>query len=238
MSFKPSNINNLQLLCSSKLCSVKDVQAESVLMMVHSLCANYFVPKNENDYEEDKYISKEEKEIILNFNKELFDYLNQKIMSFPRLQVVLNEANKNSQAFIKARLVEPLGFYYNSLANSFIGRLNYLTEKDDKQMYIPDMLALFLILDFKEQTGYTFEKFDYIFKQDLEKIAAIYFKVNYKIKKENNITYSTPLQEQTVINKMQNISSFMIKKLTEAKYNKSVKEVNLRIKNKKRGDKK
>ena len=36
------------------------------------------------------------------------DYLNQKIMSFPRLQVVLNEANKNSQAFIKARLVELL----------------------------------------------------------------------------------------------------------------------------------
>jgi len=33
---------------------------------------------------------------------------------------------------------------------------------------------------------------------------------------------------------MQNISSFMIKKLTEAKYNKSVKEVNLRIKNKKK----
>ncbi len=204
--------------------------------MALTFCGNYIMSAENGKKIDTGRISKEEDEKIYEFNARLFRYLSSKVMSFERIEKIMREANSSPQAFIKARLVEPFGFYYNILANSFSSRLKYCTKDGEPQLYVPDLLAIYTILDFKHKTGYTFDKFDYIKNIDFEEMLKIYHKVHAKDKVEKQLTYRTHIQEQTVVKKMVEISIFMIDKLTTSSYNKSVKEVNTKIKSKKKDE--
>lgn len=222
---KPSQLNNLQLLCLQKKCTIQDVQAEAILCMTHSLIANYLYAKDEPDkLSSDAYLlNKEDEDKIYTFMKNLFAYLNQQILTYPRMQEILDDAGKNPHATIKAKLVEPIGFFYNQLTDAMQSRLVFLYDKDGDLLYIPDMLAIMLILDFKEKASYSFGKYDFFKDNDLNELAEIYFKHNVKIRKEQNIKLNANIQEQTNIKKMSHLSIFMIEELLKSKYSKSTK---------------
>ena len=63
---KPSQLNNLQLLCLQKKCTIQDVQAEAILCMTHSLIANYLYAKDEPDkLSSDAYLLNKEEPIAV-----------------------------------------------------------------------------------------------------------------------------------------------------------------------------
>jgi hypothetical protein len=153
---------------------------------------------------------------------EIFIYLNQNITSYPRILQIINNTKKTKHDIIKAKLVEPYLYFYNIIENAFFSRLDYVTKQADEKPYIPEFLAITLIINFKEKAGQNcFKRFEYIHNLDFSKILEIYSKVQLKQKEQYNIKINTPIQEQTIMRKMRHISNYMINKLWEARYPKN-----------------
>lgn len=212
-------MNNLQLLLSSKLCTIKDLQAEIVLIICHSLIANYLEDEINKPINSISLITENENKIVYSFMNELFIYLSQNIINYPKIIEILNKPNKNKHDIVKARLIEPYYYFYNVIEKAFFSRLDYVTKQEDEKQYIPDFLAITLIINFKEKAGENiFKKFEYIHNLDFSNILKIYSKVQIHEKEKHNIKINTVIQEQTIIRKMRHISNYMIDKLLEAKY--------------------
>lgn len=151
-----NKMNNLQLLLSTKSYTLKELYAEVVLIMCHSLLANYLYDEEKNkELNENDIITPEENKLINDLMKEVFSYLNKEILTYSEIQVILQNAKELRTNEVKARLVEPYAYFYNVLANSFIARLNYVNEKEEKKKYIPDLLVVSLIFTLKEKVGGT-----------------------------------------------------------------------------------
>ncbi len=233
---KFDKINNLQLLCSQRMCTVKDIQAEALLSMSHSFAANYLHIKKESEYQENfkSYIlNEEDEEAIDKFMNNLFEYLSEKIITYPRMLDIVDNSTKSPQLYMKAKLVEPINFFYKVLADSLVDRLSYVSNYKEEQTYIPSMLAILIIVDFREKASYKFEKYDFIKNEDLDKLSEIYYRLHKNLKNEQNISMTAPITEQTVIRKMSDVSIFMVEKLLSSDYNKSFKKMS-NSKNKKR----
>lgn len=221
MTKKINNINNLQLLLSSKFWTIKDLYTEVILVMCHTLLFNYLQDEKENKNKINDVITIEENEYIFNFMEKLFEYLNENILTYPKIQQILLNAPNSKHDNIKARLIEPYSYFYNVLVNAFTSRLDLVTKEDEKQKYIPDLLVIELIKYYKE-TYYSsaFKKFEYIEDLDLKTISQIYINVQLKEKERLNIGVNTSIQDQTLIRKMRNIAHFMIDKLINTRYSK------------------
>lgn len=221
MTKKINNINNLQLLLSSKFWTIKDLYTEVILVMCHTLLFNYLQDEKENKNKINDVITIEEDEYIFNFMEKLFEYLNENILTYPKIQQILLNAPNSKHDNIKARLIEPYSYFYNVLVNAFTSRLDLVTKEDEKQKYIPDLLVIELIKYYKE-TYYSsaFKKFEYIENLDLKAISQIYINVQLKEKERLNIGVNTSIQDQTLIRKMRNIAHFMVDKLINTRYSK------------------
>ena len=221
MTKKINNINNLQLLLSSKFWTIKDLYTEVILVMCHTLLFNYLQDEKENKNKINDVITIEEDEYIFNFMEKLFEYLNENILTYPKIQQILLNAPNSKHDNIKARLIEPYSYFYNVLVNAFTSRLDLVTKEDEKQKYIPDLLVIELIKYYKE-TYYSsaFKKFEYIEDLDLKTISQIYINVQLKEKERLNIGVNTSIQDQTLIRKMRNIAHFMVDKLINTRYSK------------------
>ena len=221
MTKKINNINNLQLLLSSKFWTIKDLYTEVILVMCHTLLFNYLQDEKENKNKINDVITIEENEYIFNFMEKLFEYLNENILTYPKIQQILLNAPNSKHDNIKARLIEPYSYFYNVLVNAFTSRLDLVTKEDEKQKYIPDLLVIELIKYYKE-TYYSsaFKKFEYIENLDLKTISQIYINVQLKEKERLNIGVNTSIQDQTLIRKMRNIAHFMVDKLINTRYSK------------------
>jgi len=221
MTKKINNINNLQLLLSSKFWTIKDLYTEVILVMCHTLLFNYLQDEKENKNKINDVITIEENEYIFNFMEKLFEYLNENILTYPKIQQILLNAPNSKHDNIKARLIEPYSYFYNVLVNAFTSRLDLVTKEDEKQKYIPDLLVIELIKYYKE-TYYSsaFKKFEYIEDLDLKTISQIYINVQLKEKERLNIGVNTSIQDQTLIRKMRNIAHFMVDKLINTRYSK------------------
>lgn len=86
MTKKINNINNLQLLLSSKFWTIKDLYTEVILVMCHTLLFNYLQDEKENKNKINDVITIEENEYIFNFMEKLFEYLNENILTYPKIQ--------------------------------------------------------------------------------------------------------------------------------------------------------
>lgn len=226
-------INNLQLLCSQRMCTIKDVKAEALLSICHSFASDYIQIKKQPGYQEnlENYVLIEEDEKIIDeLMNTFYKYLSIKILTYPKMIEYINNANRNTQSFTRAKLAEPINFFYKELTDSFVDRLIYVSNSTEKQTYVPSMLAIFLIIDFKEKASYLFEKYEFIKNQDFNKLSEIYYKLHKKLKAEQNISMTTPITEQTIIRKMSNVSLFMVEKLLSSDYKKSLKKVKKKIK--------
>lgn len=189
--------------------------------MCHTLLFNYLQDEKENKNKINDVITIEENEYIFNFMEKLFEYLNENILTYPKIQQILLNAPNSKHDNIKARLIEPYSYFYNVLVNAFTSRLDLVTKEDEKQKYIPDLLVIELIKYYKE-TYYSsaFKKFEYIEDLDLKTISQIYINVQLKEKERLNIGVNTSIQDQTLIRKMRNIAHFMVDKLINTRYSK------------------
>jgi len=61
--------------------------------MCHTLLANYLQDVKENKDKINDVISIEENEFIFNFMEKLFEYLNENILTYPRIQQILSNAS-------------------------------------------------------------------------------------------------------------------------------------------------
>ena len=223
MTKKISNMNNLQLLLSIKFWTIKDLYTEVILVMCHTLLANYLQDVKENKDKINDVISIEENEFIFNFMEKLFEYLNENILTYPRIQQILSNASTSKHNSMKARLIEPYSYFYNVLVNAFTSRLDFVTKEDEKQKYIPDLIIIELIKYYKESYYLAaFKRFEYIENLDLKTISQIYINVQLKEKESLNISINTSIQEQTMIRKMRNIAHFMVDKMIQTKYSKPI----------------
>lgn len=223
MTKRMNTMNNLQLLLSTKFWTIKDLHAEVILIMCHTLIAEYLQDEKENKDKTNDVISIEEKELIYNTMEELHSYLSTKIFSYNRMEELLFNAYKSRQDNVKARYIEPYAYYYNVLINSFTSRLNFVTKENETKKYIPDLLVIELIKYYKENYySSAFKRFDFIENIDLKSIAQIY--INIQVKERTLYKQKTPIQEQTLIRKMRNVAHFMVDKMIETKYSKAMKK--------------
>ncbi len=90
-------MNSLQLLLSSKLCTIKDLHAEIVLIICHSLIANYLNVENYKSIKSNSLLTEDEDEDkwIYNFMNEIFIYLNQNITIYPKILQIMTNTKKN-----------------------------------------------------------------------------------------------------------------------------------------------
>lgn len=222
MNKKMLSKNNLELALISRAMDLKDIKCEVVLIMCKDLVQKYLKSNDEGklvNLREDGKENTLTNNIILNEMKRLEELFKDSVLSADNLQIIMSTQHSSSTNKIKARLVEPKAFFYNILSRSFIAKMKELQKNEEKLSWIPDQLAVFLILDMIEK-GYTFKKFSFIQKYDFSTILSIYTKNNIELKKELGVSLFSPKEKQTIITKMQMLSSHIIEKLVSSKYKK------------------
>ena len=216
------NMNNLQLLLSTKFWTIQDLHAEVILIMCHTLLARYLVDERENKDKTNDVITPEENLLIYKTMEELFNYLSKTVFSYNRMEEIIFNSFKSPKDNAKAKLIEPYAFYYNVLINSFASRLDLVTKDNEKKQYIPDLLVIELIKYFKENYYLAaYKRFDFVEKLDLKSISQIC--INVQAKERVSFNEKLPIQEQTLIRKMRNVARFMVDKMVETKYSKVIK---------------
>lgn len=213
-----NNKNNLQLYLLSKGFSIKDLKAEVVLIFCLNLLDEYFNVKDDFNslfIKEECKVNEDEKKIIHNNMLDLKEYLSSKVLTTNRIAQILNDAG-SKQNIMKARLVEPQSFFYNIITKKFLSKIKTIF-KDDEKYFIPEQLIIYLIIDMKEKS-YNFKKFAFVDNYDFTKLFNIYNEINIKLKRSNGIKLNTPLQEKTIISKMQYLSTYLVEELIKAKY--------------------
>ena len=216
------NMNNLQLLLSTKFWTIQDLHAEVILIMCHTLLARYLVDERENKDKTNDVITPEENLLIYKTMEELFNYLSKTVFSYNRMEEIIFNSFKSPKDNAKAKLIEPYAFYYNVLINSFASRLDLVTKDNEKKQYIPDLLVIELIKYFKENYYLAaYKRFNFVENLDLKAISQIY--INVQAKERVSFNEKLPIQEQTLIRKMRNVARFMVDKMVETKYSKVIK---------------
>ncbi|AXH16371.1 hypothetical protein CP985_03225 [Malaciobacter mytili LMG 24559] len=199
----------LLLLLKQKQYTFSNLKEEVLLTFCLNLLDCYF---NADLHNEKKllpdFIDVGQRQIINNHMSILKEYLEKQVISYQTLENLIK--NKN-------RLMEPYGFLYNKLAALFRNHVQNMIKKEEKFLWIPDMLVIYLISDMKE-FNYKFSKFDYIRENSFEDILNIYHKTDSILKIFENKSNSKDIEDQTVIKRMSNLSLKIIGKYNTIKY--------------------
>lgn len=214
---KINNIkSNLQFYLMTTGKTLKDLKVEVILIFCLKLIHEYIQGEDDKlDFGYNCYMTKEEQKLIYIKIKELETHLLKQIFTIEEIHRII-EDKSSKESLIKAIVMEPRLYFYDILVKRFISKMNLFSDNGTKH-YIPELLALYLIIDIKEK-GYSFKEFRFIKDYDFLSLIEIYNKINIQIKRINNIKLNTPLINQTTINKMQHLSLYLIDVLEEAKY--------------------
>jgi hypothetical protein len=224
MTISKRNTNNqrqhfLKLLLLSKKYTIKDLKCEVILLMCDMLIENYLEAEKQNKIKlilED--FTESDSNIIKNTLEDLQKEIKNNTIPISSIQYLINNYNKSENDLIKAKLLEPISYFYNIGINSLKSKMLSQNEEKNNLQWIPDLICIHLILDM-ELENYHFSKFDFLKKFDFEKLITIYQKTNIKLKEKNGISlFSKDKNKITIINKMQNISSTVVKSLINSKY--------------------
>lgn len=208
--------NNLQLYLMVSRKTLKDLKVEVILIFCLNLIREYVQSEdNKIDFGYGNYMTKEEEQFIYTKLKDLENFLLNHVYTVEKMYEVISDRS-SKESLLKAVIMEPRLCFYTILVKKFISKMNLFSNSGDKY-YIPELLALYLIIDMKEK-GFSFNRFSYIEEFDFLSLIEIYNKINIKVKKENDIKINTPLNNQTTISKMQYLSLYLTNVLIEAKY--------------------
>ncbi|AXX90390.1 hypothetical protein CKA55_11900 [Arcobacter suis] len=208
--------SNLQFYLMTTGKTLKDLKVEVILIFCLKLIREYIQSEdNKIDFGYSCYMTNEEQNLIYTKLKELESSLLKHIFTIEEIyKIIIDKSSKES--IIKAIVMEPRLYFYDVIVKRFISKMNLFSD-NGKNYYIPEMLALYLIIDMKEK-GYSFKDFRFIEEFDFLNLIEIYNKINLQIKKMNDIKINTPLMNQTTISKMQHLSLYLTNVLAEAKY--------------------
>lgn len=208
--------SNLQFYLMTTGKTLKDLKVEVILIFCLKLIREYIQSEdNKIDFGYSCYMTNEEQNLIYTKLKELESSLLKHIFTIEEIyKIIIDKSSKES--IIKAIVMEPRLYFYDVIVKRFISKMNLFSD-NGKNYYIPEMLALYLIIDMKEK-GYSFKDFRFIEEFDFLNLIEIYNKINLQIKKMNDIKINTPLMNQTTISKMQHLSLYLTNVLAKAKY--------------------
>lgn len=209
----------LKLLLLSKRYTIKDLKCEVILLICDMLIENYLDSEKQNKTKlilED--FTETDSNIIKNTLEELQNEIRTHCVPISSIQYLINNYDKSERDLIKAKLSEPISYFYNIGINSLKSKMLSQNEEKNNLQWIPDLICIHLILDM-ELEDYYFSKFDFLKKFDFEELIKIYQKTNIKLKEKDGISlFSREQNKITIINKMQNISSTVVKSLINSKY--------------------
>lgn len=200
-------------LLKDKNYTLNDLKAEVIVMLFENFLKHYFTGEESKKSELifDTPESKEDSLYVLNRLYDLRDRLsNENILTIDNLQ---KEVSKS--LFIASKL-SPYTILYNSAISTFTKERKRLFKGEELRMWIPDSIAVYLIIDAKDM-GISFEKFPILENETFDDIIEIYTKTNLELRKLQFADKETKntLREKSIIGKTANISSSMIEKIIE-----------------------
>jgi hypothetical protein len=207
--------------------TLKDLKAEAILVLVKVLVDEALrmidgkvEPKGNIDSFDNEDVS-----FVNKATRELHSYLEDKLLiDFESICDILDRASNkplNSPEFLNAKMLEPLAFYYDTIAK-------VLTKNHPKgTQWMPDLLAFVLLVEAKNEAEIYFAKHDFIREYDFLQVTEKIYKA-YLVSKKKEETFEIDLMDKTM-----DTSKEMIKKLLVAKYG----VVTTRKSGKKRGKK-
>jgi len=200
-------------LLKEKNYTLNDLKAEVIVMLFENFLKHYFSGE-ENKKSElifDTPQSKEESLYILNRLKDI----NTKLMNEDILTIDILQS-KVSKSLYQASKLTPYTILYNSAITTFTKERKRLFKGDELKMWIPDAIAVYLIIDAKDM-GISFEKFPLLDNENFDDIIDIYTKNNLELRKIQLIDKETKskLREKSIVGKTANLSNSMIEKIIE-----------------------
>lgn len=196
--------------------TLKDLKVQVLLIFCLKLIREYTQTEdNKISSGYSDYMSNKEENLIYTKMKELENYLLKRVYTIEEIHNIMNDKS-SKESITKAILLEPTTYFYEIVVKRFISKMNSLSG-DGKKYYIPELLALYLMIDMREK-GYGLKELSFIEEFDFLNFIEIYNKVNIEVKRTNNIKMITPLINQTTISKMQHLSLYLTEILIEAKY--------------------
>ena len=207
----------LKLYLQQRTQTIKDLKCEVILMFCGMLITEYIkIESTENgEFLIDDYSPFEDKKYILNILKELDSHITKNCFTIERIIEILINQNQNEETLLKANLIEPLYFYYNTCVNAIKSTILKKNNLNDNIQWMPDLICFTLINDMLEN-NYTFNKFKFIKNYDFQNILTIYSDADIIIKKREGISFLS--KQPTIISEMMNISFEIVNKLINTNY--------------------
>lgn len=198
---------HLRVILNEKGYEINDLKAEAVLMMFENFVKHYIegeergnsklILENEDSKGKNSYILERLKTVRSKLLKEA------KIFTLDTL------TREISKSLLMASKYSPYTLLYNLGVQTYLKERERLFKGEQNLMWIPDVLAVYLIVDAKEN-GISFDKFPIIHNEDFEDILSIFAKTNIELKKLTN-------EKKTIITKTSSISATMISRIVNAK---------------------
>lgn len=207
----------LKLYLQNRGYTLKDLKCEIILMLSEMLIDEFIKAEDEgkNEIIIDNFPQNEKKYIYNNLKNLQID-LKKNILTVNKMQMIINSKNLNQESLIRARITESIYYFYNLCAITLKSSLLKINnDNSEKIKWIPDLIAIFLIIDMKER-NYYFNYFSFLEHYDFDKIINIYTHTNILIKKKDNMSFLN--KEQTILSKMMNVSIEIVEKLINSKY--------------------
>lgn len=198
--------NYLKSLLKEKNCTLNDLKAEVIIMLFYNFIEHYFIgednKKSQLIFESEE--SREESEYIytrLKIIKEELEKYN--ILTIESLQKEISKS-----LYIAAKL-SPYTILYNYAIDVFTKKRKKLFIGNDSKIWIPDAIAIYLIIDAKEY-DIDFKNFPILNTDNFDDIIKIYMKNNLELKKLTNEKFNA-----SIIGKTASIANSMIKRILD-----------------------
>lgn len=205
----------LKPLLLEKKYTLNDLKAEVVLMLVENFIGYYIYSEetgqSKNIFDDTKFEELgEEDKIILNRLKTLREQIiNSGILTIEKL----NNEILNKSLFLQMSY-SPYTILYNAGIEILIKKKEELfTTEEEKVVWLPDVLSIFLILDAKEK-DIDFSKFPFIEKDDFVDLITFFKETDAELKRINScVGYRNP----SVVAKTLKISNSIVEKIVSIK---------------------
>lgn len=206
-----------KLLLNQKGYTIKDLKCEVSLMICHMLIENYLTAEKEgNSSMVMEEFQDSDKKLIFVMMQELQNSIYNNILTIEKIKIISMNKNKSQKNLIQYKLTEPLSHFYNLGINSLKSKILEQNEKGINILWIPELIAITLINDL-ENEGYSYKKFTFIDEFDFDRLFRVYNNTNILLKRKEGKQLIS-LENQTIINKMQNVSNHIAASIISSKY--------------------
>lgn len=202
-------------LLREKNYTLNDLKAEVIIMLFENFL-NHYIIGEENKKSQLIFETEEGREESIYIFDKLYqlrkELIENDVLTIDKIQ---NEVSKS--LFIASKL-SPYTIMYNSAITTFTKERKRSFNAEELKMWIPDALAVYLIVDAKE-VGIDFSKFPLLENETFEDIVNIYTKNNVELRVRQRATNEGKnlLREKSIIGKTINISRSMVDKIVEIK---------------------